>query len=524
MFSTASTTCQLFTLSYAKKYGKTYQVVVGPPLVPLDNIVVTTEPDCVKHILKENFDNYEKGQDMFDWMEESFGHGIFGVDGQAWYRQRKTASLIFTGDNVRFEMMRTIINNSEVLVKTLRELSKGGTKPVEVQELFLTFTMETFCEIGFGVQPKCLSADPPPEWVEFGKAFDGLQVMCPSRMFRPHWKLQKPLANMAVHKGLPVGFLCGPELTIAKYSKVVNATLDGIIEKRLKEGALTRSADTPAPATPASSQPQSPPESNKASTSTSPPKSPAKAAPKRRNSSFSKYDSSKRIDLLELFMDVKPPMPPSELRDVIKSLLVGGRDTTATSLAWAMFELAKRPDIESKCREEVQNAPIEDPLELYADSKKWKYIDAVVKETIRLHSPVPIDAKHAINDDVLPNGTFIGAGWITVYSPYIMARDTDLWGPDAATWRPERWFEGELSKTEPSPFVMSSFQAGPRICLGKDLAIIEAKAVIALLLHAGVTMRLWPTMSEETPKYQMGVTMQVAHPGVQMKVTFADES
>jgi len=316
---------------------------------------------------------------------------------------------------------------------------------------------------------------------------------------------------------------------------VVNATLDRIIEKRLKDGALTRGADTPA-MVPVSSWGENlfqrtytpditvPTESNK--TSPLPQSSPPATLknPKGGNSGCSKYDSSKRIDLLELFLDVEPPMPASELRDAIKSLLAGGRDTTATSLTWASFELAKRPDIERKCREEVQNAPIEDPLELYRLSKKWKYIDAVVRETIRLHTPVPIDAKHAINDDVLPNGTFVGAGWITVYSPYVMARDTDLWGPDAATWRPERWFEGELSKMEPSPFVMTSFQAGPRSCLGKDLAIMEAKLVIGLLLRAGVTMRLWPSMSEETPKYQMGVTMKVADPGVQMKITFADAS
>jgi len=485
----------------AQKYGKVYRLTVGPTLAPLDNIVVTTQPDSLRHILKSNFDNYEKGADMFAWMEEIFGHGIFGVDGQAWYHQRKTASLIFTGDNVRTEMTRTMLNNGAVLVQALRDASHGGTKAVDIQQLFLSFTMDTFCEIGFGVQSNSLSANPPPEWREFADSFDGLQVHCPSRMFRPTWPLQRRLANLAL-KGWPLGFLCGVELEVAKMRKCVDTTLGGIIEQRLKAGALGRSFDINpnGDASPSASTP-----------------SRAQKSPKRGSSS--KHDATKRLDLLELFMDVKPALSKEALRDVIKSLLVGGRDTTASTLTWAFFEIARNPEIERKCREEVKTLPMDDPSDFYAASKAWTYIDAVVRETIRLHSPVPIDAKHAINDDVLPDGTFVGKGWIAVYSPWVMARDTDLWGPDAATWRPERWLEGTLATQEPSPFVMTSFQAGPRICLGKDLAILEAKAVIAMLMHAGVNMRLWPTMGDGVPKYQMGVTMQVAAPGMLMKVT-----
>lgn len=219
-------------------------------------------------------------------------------------------------------------------------------------------------------------------------------------------------------------------------------------------------------------------------------------------------------------MDVKPRPSKRELRDSIKSLLVGGRDTTAVTLTWAFFEISRHPEVEAKLRQEVKDivVEVEDPLEFYAASKQWRYTEAVVRETIRLHTPVPIDAKRAINDDLLPDGTFIGRGWMVVYSPYVMARDADLWGPDAAVWRPERWLEGSLASTEPSPFLFSSFQAGPRICLGKDLAILEAKTVIALLMRAGVTMRTWPSMGPGLPPYQMGVTMQAKKPGMLMKV------
>jgi cytochrome P450 len=397
-------------------------------------------------------------------------------------------------------------NNCEILITALCNAGEGGTKPVNIQNFFLAFTMDTFIEVGFGVQSKSLDPSGKDEWKEFGSSFDGLQVLCPSRMFRPTWPVQRFLSKLAL-RGWPVGFLCGSELTIAKMQSVVDSTLNRIIEQRSKAGALNRRDSV----TSASSRVASPDGSPRSRGS------PGTDSPKRRRS-MSKYDETKRLDLLELFLDVKPPYSKDELRDVIKSLLVGGRDTTAISLTWAFFEIARHPEIEKKCIEEVKSIPEDDAPAFYAASKGWKYIDAVARETIRLYSPVPIDAKHAVDDDVLPDGTFIGKGWITVYSPYIMARDSDLWGPDAATWRPERWFEGNLATQEPSPFMMSSFQAGPRICLGKDLAIFETKAVIAQLLHSGIRMRLWPSMGKEVPKYQMGVTMQVAEPGMLMKI------
>jgi cytochrome P450 len=321
------------------QYGKVVRLIVGPPLAPLDNILVTTQPECLRHILKDNFDNYEKGADLTRWMNEIFGHGIFGVDGESWYRQRKTAANIFTADNLRDEVTRTMQQNCALLTKALCEASEGGTKPVNIQSFFLSFTMDTFVEVGFGVQSNSLDPAASDEWKEFGRSFDGLQVLCPSRMFRPTWPLQRFLSNLAL-RGWPVGFLCGTELTIAKMKNVVDSKLNTIIEQRMKAGALVR-RDSIASGT----------GSQEPSTTASPVQSPSpkgssgSSSPKRKKN-MSKYDETKRLDLLELFLDVKPAYSKDMLRDVIKSLLVGGRDTTAISLTWAFFELARNPEIE----------------------------------------------------------------------------------------------------------------------------------------------------------------------------------
>lgn len=169
-------------------------------------------------------------------------------------------------------------------------------------------------------------------------------------------------------------------------------------------------------------------------------------------------------------------------------------------------------------RQEAEGIPKDDPIAFYNFVKGMRYTEAVIRETVRLHTPVAIDGKTSLSDDVLPDGTFIGKGWLVSYSPYVMARDTDLWGADALTYRPERWLE---MKSEPSPYVYTQFQAGPRVCLGKDLAILESKGVLALVVNAGVEMALWP--GTPVPKYKMAATVQCMPPGMIMSVKVPEE-
>ena len=71
------------------------------------------------------------------------------------------------------------------------------------------------------------------------------------------------------------------------------------------------------------------------------------------------------------------------------------------------------------------------------------YLHAVVHETLRLYPSVPMELKMAVNDDILPDGTFVPAGSCVSFSPYMLGRSRGLWGADAADFRPERWLDAE---------------------------------------------------------------------------------
>lgn len=106
----------------------------------------------------------------------------------------------------------------------------------------------------------------------------------------------------------------------------------------------------------------------------------------------------------------------------------------------------------------------------------------LILETLRMHPPVPFDSKVFIGSapECLPSGAVIPPRSVIIYSPYIQGRSRHLWGDDADKFRPERW----LCREDPSPFEFTVFNAGPRSCLGKQLALNEMVVVLDTMIRA----------------------------------------
>jgi len=92
------------------------------------------------------------------------------------------------------------------------------------------------------------------------------------------------------------------------------------------------------------------------------------------------------------------------------------------------------------------------------------------------------DIKWAVADDRLPDGTFVPAGAALIYCPYQMNRDAARW-EEPLRFRPERFLGDGGVSAEPGTFEYPVFNAGPRLCPGKPLALMETKLVTAMLLH-----------------------------------------
>ncbi|XP_076960986.1 cytochrome P450 94A1-like [Bidens hawaiensis] len=173
------------------------------------------------------------------------------------------------------------------------------------------------------------------------------------------------------------------------------------------------------------------------------------------------------------------------LMDIINSFIFAGRDTTSAALTWFFWLLFKNPTVENKIIEEI-NEKSDSPT--YDELKDMVYTHASLCETMRLYPPVPVDSRTAVDDDVLPDGTIVKKGMVVSYHIYAMGRMEKLWGKDWMEFRPERWFEKD-EKTKNvrfkarDPYTYTVFQAGPRICLGKDMSFLQMKRVVAGVLR-----------------------------------------
>eukprot|EP00298_Acanthocystis_sp_HF-20_P016366 c21459_g5_i1.p1 GENE.c21459_g5_i1~~c21459_g5_i1.p1 ORF type:complete len:387 (-),score=73.96 c21459_g5_i1:35-1195(-) len=192
-------------------------------------------------------------------------------------------------------------------------------------------------------------------------------------------------------------------------------------------------------------------------------------------------------DLLSLFMNAQDdnqetyaqPKYRKFLRSTVLNFVIAGRDTTACTLTWMFFILSTNPEIQEKLCKEIDEV-LQNKIPNHDDitPQKMPYLNGVLYEALRLYPPVPDDPKMASVDDILPDGTKIAAGTIIDYFPYGMGRDADVY-PDPLQVKPERW----IPFHKPNDFEFPIFQAGPRICLGMKMAILEVKILASYLLQ-----------------------------------------
>ncbi|KAL5059655.1 hypothetical protein RYX36_031259 [Vicia faba] len=167
--------------------------------------------------------------------------------------------------------------------------------------------------------------------------------------------------------------------------------------------------------------------------------------------------------------------------DMVISFILAGKDTTSAALTWFFWLLWKNPRVEEEIVKEVSK---KSESLVYDEVKEMVYTHAALSESMRLYPPVPMDTKEAVKDDVLPDGRFVKKGTIVTYHVYAMGRMKSLWGDDWAEFRPERWLERDVVNGKwvfvgRDLYSYPVFQAGPRVCLGKEMAFMQMKRIVA---------------------------------------------
>ncbi|KAF9533656.1 cytochrome P450 [Crepidotus variabilis] len=181
----------------------------------------------------------------------------------------------------------------------------------------------------------------------------------------------------------------------------------------------------------------------------------------------------------------------------IPTFLVAGHETTSVATTWAIYALTQSKDVQAKLRAELLGMSTDNPS--MDELNSLPYLDLVVRETLRLHSPVSGFMRMAMKDEVVPLNTpfvdrhgnsrselLIKKGTILNVPVVVLNTAKSIWGDDAKEFKPGRWEElPEAVSSIPGVWSnMMTFLGGPRACIGYRFSIVEMKTILFTLVRA----------------------------------------
>ncbi|XP_012613811.2 cytochrome P450 4F2-like [Microcebus murinus] len=206
------------------------------------------------------------------------------------------------------------------------------------------------------------------------------------------------------------------------------------------------------------------------------------------------------IDVLLLSKDEDgKQLSDEDIRAEADTFMFAGHDTTASGLSWVLYNLARHPEHQERCRQEVRELLRgREPAEIeWDDLAQLPFLTMCIKESLRLHPPAPMISRRCTQDIVLPDGRVIPKGVICLINILGTHHNPAVW-PDPEVYDPSR-FDPENAK-ERSPLAFIPFSAGPRNCIGQTFAMTEMKVVLALTL---LRFRVLPDRTEPRRRMEM---------------------
>ncbi|KAF8019107.1 hypothetical protein BT93_H3860 [Corymbia citriodora subsp. variegata] len=398
------------------------------------DMLITADPANVHYIMSAKFENFGKGPE-FKRVFDVLGDGIFNSDSDQWRTQRRVAQVFMNDQRFHRLLATTVRDEAENgLLRVFDELAHRGVT-VDLQDLFQRYTFDSACRFVTGFDPCSLSIEFPE--VPISKALDDAAKVIFYRHLYPEWfgTLQRLLG-------------IGMEEKLRRALENIDQILGNyIVMKRVEL---------------------------------------------REETSKVRGDEN-GSDLLTLYMVENETLGALEcndkfLRDTILNLMSAGKETTGSALTWFFWALSTNQFVKMRIREEIRSVipKEEQKLRVFKISEhmhKMVYLHGALCESLRLYPPVPFQHKCPTKLDVLPSGHKVNPGMKILIHMYAMGRMKSVWGEDCLEFRPERWISEKGGIRHEPSYKFLTFNAGPRTCLGKEVAFTQMKMVAATIIH-----------------------------------------
>lgn len=197
-----------------------------------------------------------------------------------------------------------------------------------------------------------------------------------------------------------------------------------------------------------------------------------------------KIQKRRHLDFLDILLGARDDenaikLSDADLRAEVDTFMFEGHDTTTSGISWFLYCMAKCPEHQHRCREEVREVLGDRDSVQWDDLSKMPYLTMCIKESLRLYPPVPQVYRQLSKPVSFVDGRSLPAGSLISLHIYALHRNSSVW-PDAEVFDPLRFSPENV--TGRHPFAFMPFSAGPRNCIGQQFAMNEMKVVAALCL------------------------------------------
>lgn len=383
---------------------------------PTTGVLALCHPDTIKVIQTSNAPKAY----TYRFSKPLFGDGLIASNGDKWFRMRRLLTPAF-----HFEVLRSYVRIFQDSTNVLLEKwSAQGTSEVEMFHHMSLMTLDSILKCALSYKSNCQTEEKKNPYIE--AVYDASDKIA-SRVLNPLLHLDE------VYRMTPEGrkFAEDCALTQAKAKEVIKerraALYDTDEQEKLK---------------------------------------------KRRHFDF--------LDTLLAARDENGKgLSEEEITSEVMTFMFAGHDTTATSISWTLYNLARFPEHQEKCREEIEEVlGNKEELE-WSDLGKLTYVLLCIKESNRLYSVVP-QISRMLEKPYEIDGKMVDEGTMVMSQIFALHRNPHVWN-DPEKFDPLR-FTNENMKGK-SPYAYVPFSAGPRNCIGQSFALAEIKTAIAMILR-----------------------------------------
>jgi cytochrome P450 len=412
-------------LAYLEAVVARFGPVVAFPL-PRTPVLLVDTSDGARRVLQDNHRGYGKQTVQYGALSLVTGSGLLTTDGQVWRRRRRLAQPAFHRSGLPAVAEQSVAAARRV-VAAWDDAGPGAA--VDVEAACLRATLEVVGRTLFGADVGRDAAEGERVVAAVGRALEVVVQRARTPLPLPGW-VPTPSARRL---------------------RAARATIDGACLRLIAD---RRARGGPAPVAGA-------------------------AGPDATS-------AGPGDDLLGLLLRAGEAegegLTDAELRDELVTLVIAGHETVASCLTWTLHLLARHPEQQAAVHAELDavlggadgRPPAWDDLEALVR------VRAVVEESLRLYPPAWVVTRTALADDVVA-GVAIPAGTLVILSPWLLHRQADVW-ERPQVFDPGRFVGGAAAGVPRGAYV--PFGAGPRLCIGRDFALVESVLVLAELLRS----------------------------------------